>query len=245
MASYTPEAVRAVLEKLPDQYTDLAACFMTVVHDLVAGNADRYQERVSQLADGYFVFILESFRSPYDCVIGTPGILRVLMHQSSSEISSLGAIPHIYHLVEAVFEQFEDRLWSLLVDAFSDVVALPERGPCDLLVPVFGMLIKDVVRDVSFDDVPTLKSSTRHTLATIPVSDVNRVIIHFIEQMTSMLSGQSVQASHRVRDQLIAFILSFKTNVPSAEQERLSMFLNRLSDGSVTLLAKRGSMVLN
>jgi hypothetical protein len=245
MASFTPEVVRATLERLPDQYTDLAACFMTVVHDLSTGDSDRYQEKVAQLVDGYFVLMLETFRSTSDGILGTPGILRVLMHQSVSESGTLGSIPHIAQLVEVVFEHFEARLWSLMVESFSEVTILPDRGPCDLFVPVFGIFMKDLVGEVSFDDVPTLKASTRHVLGKVPVSDFHRAIIQFIEQMTSMIADKPHRATHKVRDELIAFILVFRSHVSPSEQIRLSEFIKLLSGGAVTPLPKRRPSHLN
>lgn len=221
MALSTPEVVRRTISELPEQYVDLAACFMTVVNDLKAGNSDRYQEKVTQLAESYFVLMLEAFRAT-DGTFGTPSVIRALLHQASSEEYDQANPPHTVQLVEAVFEQFEVRLWDLMTGAFSSVT-LPERGACDLFVPIFGMLLKDRIRLIEYDNVPALKESVKHALSTVQPSEIHGCIVGFCQSMLKMIQSKPPKAVRSVSDDLSAFISSLQPLVPAAVAEELDV----------------------
>lgn len=230
MVSSTPELVRRAISNLPEQYVDLSTCFMTVVHDLVIGNSDHYQEKVTQLADSYFVLMLETFRAPTDGMLGTPSVIRMLIHQASSSDGNLASLPHTAQLVEAVFEQFEVRLWSLMADTFSGGVTLPDRGPCDLLVPVFAMLIKDSARVIDYDTVPSLKESTRQAISIIPPAEIYDSIVGFSESMLGMIRGKPAQSIRRISNDLLTFVSEFQRLVPGPVAARLEPIRLELSD---------------
>jgi hypothetical protein len=244
MVSSTPELVRRTISKLPEQYVDLVTCFMTVVHDLAIGSSERYQEKVAQLAESYFVFMLESFRAETEVMLAAPGVIRVLSLQASSSDGNLARLPHTAQLVEAVFEQFEVRLWGLIADALSGVVTLPDRGPCDFIVPVFGSLIKDRIRLVEYDNVPALKESARLAFSTVPPVEFYDNVLRFGESVLGMIRGNP-QSTTRMGNGLLAFISELQRLSSDSLSDRLEPIRIELSDQKEQAPARERAFALN
>jgi hypothetical protein len=228
MVSSTPEPVRGLISSLPEPYVDLAACFMTVVHDLTTGNSDRYQEKVAELAESYFVLMLETFRSPTAGPLAGPGVVRSILHQNTLSDGDLRGLPYTAQLVEAVYDQFEVRLWSLITSSFSNVVTMPDRGPCDFIVPVFGMLMKDRLGMVDYDNVGAMKSSTHQVFSTVSAAEIQDCVIGFCGRMVDLIRANPQYAS-RIRNHLLVFVSEFQQLAPDPVAERLEPLRLELS----------------
>ncbi|TLX16757.1 hypothetical protein [Rhizobium sp. MHM7A] len=214
------------------------------MHDLKIGNSDRYQERVTQLAESYFVLMLEAFRSPSDGMFGTPSVIRALLHRASSEEYIQASPPHTVQLVEAVFEQFEVRLWSLMTGAFSGMT-LPEKGACDLFVPIFGMLLKDRIRLIEYDNVPALKESVKHAFSTIQPSEIHGCIVGFCQSMLKMIQSKPPESVRRVSEDLSAFISSLQPLVPDPVVEELDVIRLELGEQEEQAPVRSRAFALN
>ncbi len=244
MESSTLDVVQRTVSDLPDQYVDLAACCLTVVHDLSIGHSDQYQEKVSQLADSYFVLMIEALRSPGYGMLATPSVIRSFLQKAASENKSLAANPHSAQLVDAVFEQFEVRLSQLIAEAASRAVTLPEKGPCDLLIPVFASLIRDRVHLVDFESVTALKASAKHAFSEISLSEIEECVVRFCGSIVGIIRERGTLSS-RLTGSLLAFICEYQRLYPEAMADRLEPMRRELTQQAALSPSRVQSFTIN
>jgi hypothetical protein len=244
MESSTLDVVQRTISELPEPYIDLAACCMTVVHDLSIGHSDRYQEKVSQLAESYFVLMIEALREARHGMLATPSVIRGFLQKAVADDKSLSVNPHAAQLVDAVFEQFEVRLSSLIVDASSGAVTLPGKGPCDLLVPVFASLVRDRVHLVDYDTVEALKSSTRDAFSEVPLSDIEDCFVRFCASIVGIIRERGTHSS-RITGALLSFICEYQQLYPETMASRLEPLRLELSQKAAKTPVHSHSFTIN
>jgi hypothetical protein len=237
MASSTRDHVMEQLSDMPEEYMALSACFLSAVHDLSSGRVTGHEERLQQLADSYFVLVMEAIRGAGGQHFVSPGIIRYMAHKVSAEDPVLSVMLHRGDLVEMVYQQFEERLWSLLRDVFSEKIALPHNGPVDLLCPVLGISLSEGgAALLCFDDIPSLKRSASSAVSAIATDKVVSSIFNFMELMISMTDGKAPLSVKRTRDGLVAFLEAFILELSGDLRTRACALLNHLKtdDGRTT-----------